>query len=240
MSMDRGLSREKIHLNLGKYTKHGHHFEIDVEPDMALSFKAGKGVDIRDVLKAQKIFANAKKGELASEAAMKQVFNTTDALQVASIILKDGEIQVTSEHREKLREEKRKKVMNLIHRYGVDPRTNAPHPLTRIENAFAEAKVKIDENKSADEQVKDIMKMLQVILPIKFEVKQLKLHIPSQYASKANGIVKQFSKVVKAEWAADGSFNACVEIPGGLEEEFLNKLNSATHGTVTSEIEQIR
>jgi ribosome maturation protein SDO1 len=234
------VGKNKIQLNLARLTKSGRTFEVDVDPDLALNYKAGKPVELTEVLKAQKIFNNAKKGELASEVEMKEMFNTSDALEVASIILKEGSIQMTSEHRDKIREEKRNKIVNMIHKYGVDPRTNAPHPLTRIENALVEGKVKIDESKAADQQVKDIIKMLQPILPIKFEVKQLKLHIPSQHANKAQGIVKQFSKMLKSEWATDGSFNAVVEIPGGLEEDFLNKLNNVTHGTVTSEIEKIK
>ena len=236
MSMDHGLSREKIHINLARLKKAGKNFEVDIDPDLAISYRAGHKVDIRDVLKAQKIFEDAKKGMAASETLMKQTFNTIDPLEVAAIIIKEGEIQLTAEHREKLREEKRKHLINIIHRYGVDPRTNAPHPLTRIENAFQEGKIKVDEFKSADEQVKEVLRALSVILPIKFETKEIEIHIPSHYASSANGVVKQLSKVLSSNWAPDGSFTGTIEIPGGLEEEFFAKLNKVTHGTVTSRL----
>ncbi len=236
MSRERGLSQGKIHLNLARLKKAGHNFEVDVDPDLALSYRAGKGVDIREVLKAQKVFEDTKKGLLASESVMMQVFNTSNALEVAAIIIKEGEIQLTSEHREKMRELKKKHLINIIHLYGVDPRTNAPHPVTRIENAFADGKIKVDEFKTAEEQVKEILRALSPILPIKFETKEIEIHIPSHYASSANGIIKQMSKVLSSNWAPDGSFTGTIEIPGGLEEDFFTKLNKVTHGTVTSRL----
>lgn len=236
MSRERGLSQGKIHLNLARLKKAGHNFEVDVDPDLAINYRAGKGVDIREVLKAQKVFEDVKKGLLASESVMMQVFNTSNALEVAAIIIKEGEIQLTAGHREKMRELKKKHLINIIHRYGVDPRTNAPHPMTRIENAFADGKIKVDEFKTAEEQVKEILRALSPILPIKFETKEIVIHIPSHYASSANGIIKQMSKVLSSNWAPDGSFTGTIEIPGGLEEDFFTKLNKVTHGTVTSRL----
>ena len=56
----------------------------------------------------------------------------------------------------------------MIHANGIDPKTNLPHPLQRIENALEEANVKIDEHKSEEKQVEEIVRKLQPILPIKF------------------------------------------------------------------------
>lgn len=38
-------------------------------------------------------------------------------------------------------------------------------------------------------------------------------------------------------WLNDGSFTAIVEIPAGLYEEFLDKINKVTHGG--SEIKEV-
>ena len=96
-------------LNLAKLKKGGEEFEIDIEPNLAIDFSQRKDVDIKDVLKAEKIFANAKKGLLASEEKMNELFGTTDTLEIAKIILKEGEIQVTSEYRDKNRAKKKRK-----------------------------------------------------------------------------------------------------------------------------------
>ena len=58
---------EKIHLNLGRIKKEGENFEIVVDPDLAIEFKDGKEVDIREVLKSEEVFSDAKKGLLCSE-----------------------------------------------------------------------------------------------------------------------------------------------------------------------------
>jgi len=48
-------------------------------------------------------WTDAKKGELASEERQKEVFGTADPLAVAKEILARGEVQLSSEFREKLR-----------------------------------------------------------------------------------------------------------------------------------------
>ena len=67
--------------------------------------------------------------------------------------------------------------MEIIHRNGVDPKTKLPHPIQRLENAFEEAKIKIDERRSAEDQVKEILDKLRPVLPISFEKKEGIPHI---------------------------------------------------------------
>ncbi len=86
-------------------------FEILVDCDMALALKEGKNISLKDVLAADKIFSDAKKGLEASENAMKQIFGTSEPEEVAKIIIKKGEIQLTREHRANLRERKRKQII---------------------------------------------------------------------------------------------------------------------------------
>ncbi|MEA3429981.1 MAG: ribosome assembly factor SBDS [Nanoarchaeota archaeon] len=228
--------KERIHLNLARIKKGGEVFEIDVDPDLAVEFKEGKDVDIKDVLKAEKVFADAKKGLLASEERMQSIFGTLDVLEVAKIIISDGEIQLTAEHRQKVRDAKRKRIVEIIRKNGVDPRTHLPHPLQRIENAFEEAKIKIDEFVHEEKQVQEILKKLRPILPIKFEVKEIEVLLESEHASKAYPVVKSFGKLLANEWRNDGSWRCVIEIPAGLQEEFFDKLNSMTHGNVQTKI----
>jgi ribosome maturation protein SDO1 len=230
------FDREKLHMNLAKLQKASHNFEIVIEPDLAIEFKNGKDVDIRDVLRSEKIFADAHKGMVASEHIMQQVLGTSDTLEAAKIIVKQGQIQVTSEFRERMREEKRKRIIDMIHSNGVDPRTHLPHPVTRIENAFEEAKIKVNENKSAEDQLQDVIKELRPVLAIKFEVKEIAVKIPPEYAAKCYGVVKSFGTMLRDDWLSDGSWSVVLEMPGGLETDFYDKINSITHGNLETKV----
>ena len=143
--MSRGeqiIGKERAEFNLAKFKSGGENFEIIVHPEKAIDYKNGKEVDVRDALVYEKIFNDAQKGLLASEHTLEKLFKSSEVLEVAKKIIEKGHIQLTSEYRSKLREAKRKTIINMIHRNGVDPRTNAPHPPQRIENAFEEAKIK--------------------------------------------------------------------------------------------------
>ncbi len=229
-------SSGKIHLNLARLKKAGHNFEIDVDSDKAIEFKGGANISIRDVLKVEKVFHDAKKGLLASEKAMEQTFGTSDPLEVAKVIIQKGEIQLTAEYRKKMKENKRKKILNIIHANAVDPKTGLPHPMVRLENAIEEARIKIDEFKSEEQQVEEIVKLLRPILPIKFEIREIAIRIGSKFAGKAYSVVKNFGKVKKDEWANDGSWMCVLEMPAGLQNDLMDKLNGLTHGTVDMKI----
>ncbi|MFC1801447.1 ribosome assembly factor SBDS [Nanoarchaeota archaeon] len=230
--------KERVHLNLARLKKGGSNFEIDVDPDLALKFKQGENIDIREVVKADKIFFDAQKGQLASEDRMKAVFDTIDPYEIAKQIIQHGEIQMSAEFRAKLREQKKKKVFEIIHRNAIDPRTNAPIPLQRLENAFEEAKVRIDEKRKAEDQIQEILDKLKPILPIRFEKKQIVLIIPAQHAAKTYSVVKSLSTILKEEWKSDGSWEATVEIPGGLEQDLYDKLNAITHGEMETRVKE--
>lgn len=228
--------KERISVNTARLKKDNLVFEIAVDADLAIALKNGKSIDVSDVLKSRQIFSDVKKGLVASEHEMQKIFNTTNTGEVAKKIILEGEIQLTAEYRQKLREEKRKKILEMIHRNGVDPKTKLPHPITRIENAFAEAKVTIDEYKTAEDQLQDILKKIRPVLPISLEKAQIAVKVPATYAAKSYSTVKKFSTILKDEWQNDGSWVCRVEIPAGMKEEFFDKLNSLTHGDVETKV----
>jgi len=215
---------------IARFNKANNNFEVLVDCDQAIALKNGQDVDMKDVLAAEEVFTDSKKGMEASPIAMKQVFGIDNPIEVAKEIIKKGEIQLTAEYKNKLREEKRKQIINIIHQNGVDPRTHAPHPITRIESVLDDAKVHIDEFKTAQQQITEVLKKLKPLLPIRFEIKQIEVKIPGKYSGKSYGMLKGFGRLIKDEWLSDGSFYAVVEIPGGLEMDFYDKLNSITHG----------
>jgi len=177
MKSDKLFDPEKFNFNIARLKKGGETFEIVIDSDLAIAYKEGKNVDIDDIIKSEKIFNSANHSRLSSENIMKQVFNTTDFLTIAREIIKSGEIHLTAEYKNKIRETKKNQIIYLIHKNSIDPRTNAPHTISRITSALEERKIRIDEFKTLLDQVKDIVKEIKIILPLKFENKKYSIKL---------------------------------------------------------------
>ncbi len=232
-----GMGEKKhAHMNLARLRKGNNVFEVVIDSEAALEYRKGGDVQLRDVLKAERIFSDAQKGMEASEKSLEEAFGTSEFEKIADAIIKEGEIQLTAEQRKRFKEEKLRQIINIIHTNGVDPRTHAPHPPARIERAIEEAGVSIDAFKPAREQVKEVVRRLQPILPIRFEVKEILLSIPASYAPKCYSAVKSRCTILSEEWQSDGSWSVRVEIPAGIEDELYDKLNSITHGNIESKL----
>ena len=221
---------------IARFSSHGMDFELLVDPELVLSFRGGQSIDLRSVLAVDKVFKDAKKGEAASEETLKRVFNTTDVLAVAEQIIRKGKVQVTTEQRRRMREERRRQIVTLISKRVINPQTGLPHPPARVEGALEEAGVNVDELKSAEEQLQPIVKALQPILPLKFEMRRIAIKIPASYAGRASHAVRGFATLKREQWLADGSWVAVVEIPAGVQAELLDKLNELTRGEVQTKV----
>ena len=222
---------------IARLKKEGKNFEILVDGDKAIAFnEENSKLSLDDVLVTNNVFSDVKKGTQASETDMQKLFKTVNKKEVAGIIVKEGDIQLTTEHQNKIREEKRKRIVDIIHRNAIDSQTGLPHPIQRIENAMNEAKINIQFSKSAESQVQDVLKLLRPLLPIKFEVRELSIKIQPQHLGGAFHIMKAYGKVLQEDYKNDGSLQAIVEIPAGMQEELMDKLNSLTHGSVIEDI----
>ncbi|UCG45186.1 MAG: ribosome assembly factor SBDS [Candidatus Bathyarchaeota archaeon] len=223
---------------VARMTREGEHFEILVDPQHALSYRLGKTTSISKVLIADTIFTDANKGLRASEDILQRVFQTLDSSAIADVILKKGTLQLTTEQRRQMTQDKRRQIISFISRQSVDPRTNLPHPPLRIEQAMEQIHYPIDPFKEAEEQAKEIIRLLRPVLPLKMEKISVSVHIPPEYASKAYGTVKGFGQIRREEWRADGSWFAIVELPAGLYGPFLDKVGEITRGAL--EVKQIK
>jgi ribosome maturation protein SDO1 len=215
---------------IARLKSHGEKFEILVDPRIV-----SEDLPLEDTLAAEFIFSDAGTGDRASQESLQKVFDTTDVLAVARKIIEKGEIQLTTEQRKKIQEDKEKKVVQLIARNAVDPHTRSPHPPQRIENAMREARVHIDIFKDAEEQVADIIKKLRPFLPLRVETKRIAVKLPAVHAGRYYQL-KEFGKIRKEEWQKDGSYIAVLEIPGGVEEEFYERLNALTKGEAETKL----
>lgn len=215
---------------VARLESHAERFELLVDPDEASRFKQGEPIEIEDIVAALNIFENASRGDRASDETLQKVFGTLDFPTIAKKIIEKGEIHLTSEQRRHLIADKRKQVVNFIARNAVNPQTGYPHPPTRIEMAMEEARVNIDPFRHLDELVKDTMKALRPLIPIRFEELRLAVKIPPDYAAKAYPEIQSGSVIEKDEWQRDGSWVCVVRIPAGIQNEFYTTINRVTKG----------
>jgi ribosome maturation protein SDO1 len=221
---------------VARITKENEHFEILVKPQKALDYRTGKIAAITEVLVTETIFSDANKGTRVAEENLRKNFGTTDPLKVAEAILKKGVLQLTTEQRRKMIEDKRKQIIDFISRQSVDPKTNLPHPPLRIENAMEQIHYPIDPFKPVEEQAREIVKLLRPILPLKMEQVSVGVRIPAEYSAKAYGTIKAFGTIKREEWRADGSWYGVLEMPAGLYAPFLDKLGEITKGSGEAKI----
>src|SRR5690349_2486700 len=104
---------------VAKYVHAGVHFEILVDPDLALKLKKGQPVNMDDLLATDDIYEDAKKSQRQTEDQIMKAFGTMDVRQIALKIIKDGEVQLTTEQRRALKEEKRKAIVEFISKNAI-------------------------------------------------------------------------------------------------------------------------
>ena len=210
--------------------KGGKHFEILVDLDEALKVKKGEG-NINAAVLTEAIFYNLKAGENASEDDLRDAFDTSDVMAVAEKIIKEGEVVRTTESMKGEHEKMYKQVVDFLASNAVSPE-GRPYTPDRIMKALVEAHVNV-KNKPVDSQVSEILDQLSKVLPVKIEMKKVKLVIPAVHTGKAYGLVKEFMK--EEDWKNNGDLEVVVEMPTALIFDFYDKINSATQGSVLSE-----
>ena len=219
-----------------RYSHEGEKFEILVKPDPALEFKLGKKKDISAVLVSDEIYTDSGKGTKPSAEKLLKAFKTEDSMEIAQKILQKGDLNLTTDQRRKMVEEKKRQLVEFISKTYVDPRTHLPHPPLRIEQAMKDARISVDPQKNNDEQVKDIVEKLRSIIPLKSENLTLEILIPAQFASQSYSILKSVGSLKKEEWQNNGSLKAILEIPAGARPNVIDRLGSITKGSATVEV----
>ena len=225
---------------IARYDTSGERFEVLVDPKMVWKIRnkedLGEDFDILNYLAIDTVFTDSNKGIRASTESMMKIFNNTDTDKISLDIITKGEIQLTTEQRKEMMENKRKQIVNTISRNAINPKTKTPHPPQRIELAISEAKISIDPFKPVDAQVQLILKKLQPIIPIRFEMIILAIRLSGEDYGKCYGDIKNFGKITKEEWQKDGSWIGLLELPAGMQSDFYDKINSKTKGNAEIKI----
>ncbi|RLI02218.1 ribosome assembly factor SBDS [Candidatus Bathyarchaeota archaeon] len=221
---------------IARLKKSGTNFEVLVDPYLARDLKEGKKVDFDKLVAIEEVFKNARKGERASKDELQKIFNTTNIREIIKTIVINGEVQITSEQRRKMLEQKRKQIVDFISKNAVDPKTGLPHPSGRVERALEEAKVHIDIFKPVEAQIKDIVKSLRGHLPLKFEELEIAVKIPAEHTGKAISALYSFGSIVKEEWQKNGSWVCIIKIPAGMKSRLMEILGKITKGEALTKV----
>ena len=221
---------------------HGTRFEVLVDPDAALAIKRGEfDGDLEDVIAAEDVFEDASRGDRPAEGDLEEVFGTTDPLEIIPEVIRRGEIQITAEQREEMREQKWRQLVTHIARNAANPQmNNAPHPPDRIEAALEETDFRIDPMEPVETQVDDALDALRPVIPIRFDEVTVAVQLPPEFAGKGQARVRAFGELDREEWQADGSWIGVLTFPAGMQDEFYGLVNEVSSGQAETRIIQDR
>jgi len=216
---------------IARYEVKGRRFEILVNPDKALRYREGAHINIDDVLVGDYVYKDVRKGDRASPEELRKIFGTDNIRKIADIIIKKGELQLTTEQRRKLLEAKRRQIINYIARSAIDPHTKTPIPPQRIEKAMEEVRVSVDLYKSVEEQATQIIRAIARVLPIKIARAYITVRVPPEVATRAYQELRRLGEVKNEKWLNDGSYLIEIELPAGMQAEVIDRINRATRGS---------
>jgi ribosome maturation protein SDO1 len=221
---------------IARIKKNEEHFEILVDPYGAADIIEGKDIDILQILAIDAIFSDAKKGTHASEEKIEEHFQTKDVEDVARQIILHGDIQLTTEQRHKMQENKKKRVIDTIVKNAMDPQTKTPHPRQRIENAMKEAGIHIDPFKPVRDQVTLTVDAIRQYIPLSMEKVRISVKIPAQFIGKAYNVIRRYGTLDREEWQSDGTWTGIIVLPPGMQNDLYERLNETTKGNVSTKI----
>ncbi len=215
---------------IARIKKIGKEFEIIVNMEKALNFK--KSSSDNDFLEIDKIFLDSKKGFTAPKEDLIKAFGTEDVYEISKKIVREGEILLTKEYRDKQQDKKFNEIIDFLSRNAINPKTGNPYTPHIIKTALEEAGVNI-KNTPIEEQIPEIIGKLSKVIPLKIETRKIKIIIPAIHTGQVYGILSQYKE--KENWLNDGSLEVIVNVPSGTVMNFYEKLNSITHGSALTE-----
>ena len=214
----------------------GHRFEILIDPNEAQSYKEGDEIDWEDSIAVDGIWADSAKGERSPENILDEFFGSSDLIEIYKKILTEGTIQLTSEQKKEMIDNKRKQILSHIVANAMNPQTGGAHPPQRIENAIVEAKYNFDPIRSVEKQVEDIVRKIRPLIPISFEKVKAALKIPAIHIGKCYGQISGLGTIENEEYQSDGSWIGIVKMSAASYNELENLLGALTKGSAELKI----
>jgi ribosome maturation protein SDO1 len=126
--------------------------------------------------------------------------------------------------RRKLLEEKRKAIMALISRVSIDPQTNTPIPLLRVEQAFDKISIPVDPSKEPIDQLKPIIKEMKRILSIKVKEAEIEVEFPPDLIAHVRGYLESVGEMVLQPRKKGDFLTMTVKVPEATRTDIVQKV----------------
>ena len=207
-------------------------FEILVEPEPAKAAKFNdEDFDMPRLMFVQEVFTDADKGERASPDQLEAEFGTRQVMEAAQEVFEKGDMQLTTDQKDKMREDKRKQVVNMIARRVMNPKTGNPHPPQRVENALEEAGFNADAMQDVEEQFQEAIESIRPIIPVSLDKKTVAIKIPNDVAGKAYDVLNRKAEMKEEQWGNEYFFTK-ITLPAGVLTELMEELQEMASGEV--------
>lgn len=209
----------------------GNRFEILIDPEAAQQYKEGEEIDWEEAIAADGIWSDSSKGERAPEKLVNDTFGSLDLINTYKKILTEGSIQLTSQQKKEIVEQKRKRIISHIVANAMNPQTGGPHPLQRIENAIEEIRYSVDPIESDEKQIEKIVSKIKLLIPISFDKIRVAVKIPAIHVGKCYGQLSGLGNIESEEYQKDGSWIGIIEMAAAAQSKLEDLLGSVTKGT---------
>jgi ribosome maturation protein SDO1 len=177
----------------------------------------------------QEVFKDADKGKRASPDELEREFSTRQIMEAAEEIFEKGDMQLTTDQKKEMREDKHKQIVQMIARRAQDPKTGNPHPPQRVENALEEAGFNADAMKDVEGQFDEAIDAIRPIIPVSLDEKEVAIKIPNDKAGKAYDKIQQTAEVLEEQWGKEYFF-AKIKVPAGVLTELMEEIQEITGG----------
>ena len=154
--------------------------------------------------------------------------------EITAIILEKGNIQLTTNQRKEMVEQKRQLIIQEIHSTAIDPKAKSPHPKTRIELALEESRFSVDPFKRLDVQVKDAINSLKSLIPLSFEPVRIAFRISGSGYGKTSKFLRPY--LDKDEWLSNGDWACIIQCPPGMAGNLIGKVKSVDSDSEVKEL----
>lgn len=213
-----------VRYRVGKTT-----FELVTKEGAVQKYRKGEIKSLDDVLVSDTIFTSYAKKERAGTNQLQAAFQTDSYQECVETILQHGQVQISSTERKEKLENRKREVVNFIHKYYIDPVRKLPHPVSRIENALEESKVRIDADIPVEKQIPDIVSKLIDVIPLKKTTLEGQLVIPHSFIGAVSGILAKYVTVERESYSSKGCTYDIGIVPGEYDMA-MSEINRVTRG----------
>ncbi|MCA9486550.1 ribosome assembly factor SBDS [Candidatus Woesearchaeota archaeon] len=214
-----------------RYKKAGEQFEVLVDFDVLERFrKKPETVDLSDVLADDKIFADQKKGEMASEISLKKSFGDMSQENILKEILLKGECQIPTAFLNKLREEKREQIVAYIVANALNPQTKGKYTPSMISSEFEKVSYNVNPLQDMIVQAEAVLKLLQKRMPISMNRVTMKLVIPGEFCGAFYGSFRKLGQITKEYFDESGALHLHMSLAENQIDSVASFVKNNTNG----------